>query len=105
MSTTGLDVFDNTIQKANLWLKEIMQDLGWENRHKAYEGMRVTLHTLRDRLPMGEAVDLGAQLPLLIRGVYYEGWVPAATPHKERHLEAFLSPIREYFGSLVFPGV
>ena len=95
--STGLDVFDTTIQKTNLWLKDLMQELGWEDRHKAYEGLRVTLQVLRDRLSVEEAAQLGAQLPLLLRGAYYDGWRPAGHPTKERHLEAFLAPIRAYF--------
>jgi uncharacterized protein (DUF2267 family) len=94
---TGLDVFDNTVQKTNLWLKDIMRELGWEDRHKTYEGMRVTLHTLRDRLTVEEAAHLGAQLPLLVRGVYYESWVPTGKPSKQRHIEEFLAPIRDHF--------
>lgn len=97
MSMTGLDVFDTTIQKTNHWLKEIMQELGWDDRHKAYEGMRVTLHTLRDRLTMAEMADLGAQLPLLVRGVFYESWVPTDQPRKARHVTEFLAPVCEYF--------
>jgi uncharacterized protein (DUF2267 family) len=95
--STGLDVFDTTLQKTNLWLRDIMDALGWDDRHKAWEGLRATLHALRDRLAMEEAVHLGAQLPLLIRGAYYDGWRPAETPHKERHLEAFLAPLRRQF--------
>jgi uncharacterized protein (DUF2267 family) len=30
------------------------------------------LHALRDRLTVEEASDLAAQLPMLIRGLYYE---------------------------------
>jgi uncharacterized protein (DUF2267 family) len=95
--STGLDVFDSTVQKTNLWLKDMMDTLGWDDRHKAWEGLRATLHALRDRLTVDEAVHLGAQLPLLVRGVYYEGWRPFATPHRERHLETFLAPIRTQF--------
>jgi uncharacterized protein (DUF2267 family) len=97
MSMTGLDIFDNTIQKTNLWLKDMMEELGWEDRHKVYQGLRVTLHALRDRLTVEEAVQLAAQLPLLVRGVYYEGWRPTGKPHKERHLEEFLAPIWAHF--------
>jgi len=50
MSTTGLEVFDTTVQKTNIWLRDIMQELGWEDRHKTYVGLRTTLHALRDRL-------------------------------------------------------
>jgi uncharacterized protein (DUF2267 family) len=93
----GLDIFDSTIQKTNRWLKDMLEELGWEDRHKAYQGLRVTLQALRDRLTVDEAVQLAAQLPLLVRGVYYEGWEPAGKPHKERHLEEFLAPIRAHF--------
>jgi uncharacterized protein (DUF2267 family) len=95
--STGLDVFDSTVQKTNLWLKELMQELGWDDRHKTYEGLRITLHTLRDRLTLEETAQLGAQLPLLVRGVYYEGWDPTYQPHKERHKEGFLAPIGQHF--------
>ena len=95
--STGLDVFDTTLQKTNLWLKDLMWELGWQDRHKAYEGLRLTLQALRDRLTIEEAAQLGAQLPLLLRGAYYEGWDPTGKPQKERHLAAFLAPIRAHF--------
>lgn len=90
MSQTGLDVFDSTLQKTSEWLKGLMEEMGWTDRHKAYLTLRAVLHALRDRLVVGEAADLGAQLPMLIRGFYYEGWRPAATPQKYRHKEDFL---------------
>jgi uncharacterized protein (DUF2267 family) len=95
--STGLDVFDRTVQKTNLWLTEIMETLQWDDRHKAYEGLRVTLHALRDRLTTDELAQLGAQLPLLIRGVYYEGWDPTSVPPKARHQDALLAPIEHQF--------
>ena len=73
---TGLDVFDTTVHKTHVWLNDIMQELGWEDRHKAYLGLRTTLHALRDRLTVEETAQLAAQLPMLIRGLYYEGWDP-----------------------------
>ena len=77
MSLTGLEVFDTTVQKTNEWLQEIMQELGTESRQQAYVALRATLHTLRERLPLEEMVHLGAQLPMLVRGIYYEGWSPS----------------------------
>jgi uncharacterized protein (DUF2267 family) len=91
MATTGLDVFDRTIHKTNAWLKELMQELGTESRHDAYVALRATLHTLRDRMPIEEVAQLGAQLPMLIRGMYYEGWDPTGKPTRERRLEGFLA--------------
>jgi uncharacterized protein (DUF2267 family) len=92
MSATGLEVFDNTLQKTNTWLREIMDELSTEDRHLAYEALRATLHALRDRLTVNEAADLGAQLPMLIRGLYYEGWRPSAK-HKA-DIGEFLTSIR-----------
>jgi uncharacterized protein (DUF2267 family) len=92
MSATGLDVFDQTLQKTNIWLKEIMEDLG-PDRQRAYHALRAVLHTLRDRLTVEEAAHLSAQLPLLVRGIYFEGWHPAHKPTTERSQEDFLEQV------------
>ena|SRR2546425_7417647 len=91
MSATGLDVFDTTLQKTNTWLNELMQELGWRDRRTAYVALKATLHALRDRLTVEEVAELGAQLPMLVRGFYYEGWDPTGKPLRERHREQFLA--------------
>ena len=82
MSATGLDVFDTTLHKTNIWLNDLMQVLGWPDRHKAYLALRATLHALRDRLTVEEVAQLGAQLPMLMR---------------VRHKEQFLARIEQEF--------
>ncbi len=92
------DVFDGTLQKTQIWLNDLMAELGWEEHpHKAYLALRTVLHALRDRLTVEEAVQLGAQLPMLVRGFYYEGWTPKGKPRKERHKEDFLAHIKDVF--------
>jgi uncharacterized protein (DUF2267 family) len=93
MSTTGLEVFDQTLQKTNIWLKDIMGQVG-PDRQRAYHALRAVLHTLRDRLTVEEAAHLSAQLPLLVRGIYFEGWHPAHKPSKERTQDEFLEQVK-----------
>jgi uncharacterized protein (DUF2267 family) len=107
MSTTGLPVFDTTVQETNLWLKAIMEGLHTDDRHLAYLALRATLHALRDRLGPENAVHLAAQLPMLVRGLYYEGWRLAASQTKERTRADFLEHLRSELprGSAIDPNV
>ena len=98
MSLTTITPIESTIHTTNSWLKELMEELGWENRQRAYHALGAVLHALRDRLTVAEAADLGAQLPMLIRGLYYEGWSPKGKPVKERRKEDFLAHIAVAFG-------
>ena len=84
---TSHDVFDNTIQKTQVWLNDLMSELDSEVQH---------IRKISN-LTVEEAIQLGAQLPMLIRGFYYEGWNLKGKPHKERHKEDFLDHIKKAF--------
>lgn len=94
MSTTGLEVFDKTIQTTNIWLDEIMQEMG-PDRQLAWHMLGAVLRTIRDRLPLNLAAHLGAQLPLIVRGTYFDHYKPEATPDRSRSLEQFLGKIAD----------
>ena len=95
MSANGLEVFDKTLETTHIWLKEIMADLG-PDRHVAWKVLSVVLHKLRDRLPLGLAAHLGCQLPLLIRGVYYDQFEPAKLPTQCDNREQFVAEVAEW---------
>jgi len=91
-----VDAFHTTLQKTGEWLRDICAVLDWDSDQRAYQALRAVLHMLRDRLPVAEAVHLGAQLPMLVRGFYYEGWTPADKPVKMSY-EEFLEGVASHF--------
>lgn len=92
MTETGLEAFDTTLQKTNLILKAIMDRFGWEDRRQAYDALRAVLHTLRNRLTPEHAAGFSAQLPMLVRGLYFDGWRVSEVPIKMNR-EEFLDEI------------
>ena len=80
MHRNSVSIIEGSVQSTNVWLKEIAEEIGEDDRADAYRVLRGVLHTLRDRLTVDEAAQFAAQLPELIRGIFYDGWNPSATP-------------------------
>lgn len=93
MGQHTLDVIAHTVQVTNVWLKELAEAMDWHDRHRSYRLLRATLHALRDWLPTNESAHLSAQLPMLVRGIYYEGWHPVQTPAHPRDRHAFFERV------------
>jgi uncharacterized protein (DUF2267 family) len=91
-----IKALENSLQKTKSWIKDIGQILNRDDPH-CYHALRAVLHALRDRLTVTEANDLASQLPLVLRGIYFENWRPECTPLHERSKEQFLQHIVDAF--------
>jgi uncharacterized protein (DUF2267 family) len=91
MSDRKLNIIDTTVEKTYEWLRDVREELHTDDNQVAYQILRAVLHALRDRLTVEEA----AQFPLLVRGIYYEGWRPAGKPLTLRSREEFFNYLHE----------
>lgn len=96
MSVTAIHNFEHAVHVANEWIKDLAAEPEVGSESQAYTILRVVLHALRDRLRVDEVAHLAAQLPMLVRGFFYEGWKP---PHDELRLpedsEQFFQSVAE----------
>ncbi|HEY7242806.1 MAG TPA: DUF2267 domain-containing protein [Xanthobacteraceae bacterium] len=91
---TGIEVLDASVRATRDWVEDLTRRLGWHDRARACRGLLAVLHALRDCLPREEAIYVGAQLPALLRGLYYEGWHPGRRPSSHSRA-AFLERITD----------
>lgn len=99
-AVTEAQLFRETVDKTNQWLRELSERLVWDEPRRVYGVLRTTLHLLRDRLPVNEAVELAQEFPLLIKGLYFENWKPSRTPNRNLDRKGFSEAMR-----LAFPDV
>lgn len=82
MPVTGLRAFDHTVQETNTWINEIAVLMDTSNHQLAYHCLRGVLFALRDRLPVDQVFNLAPQLPMLIRGLFFERYAVTGRPLK-----------------------
>lgn len=88
-----ISAVQKTNEKSNFVIKKLMDSGHFADENKAFSVLRGVMKALRDRLVPGEAIDLGTQLPALLRGFYFEGWT-MKNESKTRTKEGFLEDIR-----------
>tara|TARA_R110002094_G_scaffold89971_8_gene92656 strand:- start:147 stop:578 length:432 start_codon:yes stop_codon:yes gene_type:complete len=98
MTAQGLEVIDHTVHMTHEWINELAGRLDWRSKRSTLRLLRATLQQVRDHLLPDELAQFSAQLPLLIRGMFFEGWVPKRTPLKERRAEEFVEAIETRLG-------
>ena len=88
---------DRSVQHTMEWMHNIKEELGWDNDERIFEATKAVLHAVRDRLPIEESAKFSAQLPLVLKGVYYEQYDPTGKPLNIRSREEFLDLVRRGF--------
>lgn len=91
------------VETMQVWLKELKETGELADEAAAFSVLRAVLHQLRDRLTLEEAVDLGAQIPLMVRGLFFEGWQPHRVPRKVRSKTAFLDELSKDVLPFTYP--
>jgi uncharacterized protein (DUF2267 family) len=95
MSSATVDSIERTVHKTNEWLDQLAAELGTDDTREAWRVLRAFLQVLRERLTVDEAAQLAAQLPHLLRGVFYEGFDPSNEPERIRDRDEFLARFAE----------
>ena len=96
MSATGVDVFDRTLQTTHIWLNEIGEHPSLApDKQLSWHVLGAVLRAIRDNVPVELAAHFGAELPLLVRGAYYDQFRPEVQPRRLRSREAFLKAISD----------
>lgn len=98
MSAKGLEVIDRTVQDTHEWVNELTERLDWRHHKDALRLLRAVLHGVRDHLHVNELAQFSAQMPILLRGMLFEGWQPKKTPVRERHAVQFIERVEALVG-------
>jgi uncharacterized protein (DUF2267 family) len=96
-SKNHVSLFQKTLQKSEVWVAEMHTELEWMSADDVYHLLRATLQALRDQLSLSEAAHFSAQLPLLLRGTFYESWDPMGKAQANSKRE-FLELVRQKMG-------
>lgn len=86
-------------QQTQEWLNDLSDRNPFANKEQAYSMLRAVLHAVRDRLTAEEVAHLGSQLPMMVRGFYFEGWRPALAPNDFDTEDEFMDRVRSSLGT------
>jgi uncharacterized protein (DUF2267 family) len=76
MTATHLDLYDRTLNETNAWIDDVEYELETRDPKRAFQALRAVFHALREELSIEQNAQLSAQLPTLLRGIYFEAWKP-----------------------------
>lgn len=88
-----IGLFDSSVQESREWVADLAARLDLSDSHYALRGLTAVLHALRDELSVNQNAALAAQMPAMLRGIYFQEWKPLAFEPRHSSRDAFLERI------------
>jgi uncharacterized protein (DUF2267 family) len=83
--------------EANRFINEVAAELGDSSAWDMAGRVTIAVfHTLREKLTPEESFHLISQLPMILKGIYVDGWDPAKQVERTDTLEEFLQHLRDH---------
>lgn len=86
--------FEDNKKDATVLLQSVAQELNTEDMNQAGRIFRAVLHSIRDRLPLNEAIHFSSQLPIFWKGIYFDQYDPEKVPVNIRNAQEWVNYIR-----------
>jgi uncharacterized protein (DUF2267 family) len=84
-------------EEANSFFKEVAQELQIpEDTELAARVTTAVFHTLRERITVEESMHLISNLPMILKGIYVDGWKIMKHVYNADTLEEFLNEVRQH---------
>lgn len=73
--------FDKFTKDANRYIKNLATNLGHpEEKDRSMRLWRAVMHSIRDRIHIGESFQIIILLPMILKEVYVQGWIYSEKP-------------------------
>lgn len=91
-----IDLFDVGVRESQDWIQDVIRETGLDQR-RALQALRGVLHAIRDEVTVRQSGHLAAEMPTVIRGLYFEGWDPSRPSPMNHSPERFIARVRSQF--------
>lgn len=100
--------FEKFAQEAHEYVNFLATELGHpDEKERVLIIWRAVMHTLRDRIHMGESFQLFAPLPMILKGIYVEDWKFSEKPPKKfqtiEEMKDEVKAVQRQYGEEDFP--
>lgn len=100
--------FDKFAHEAHEYVNRLAEDLGHpEEKERVLMVWRAVMHTVRDRIHMGESLQVMDPLPMIFKGIYVQNWKFHEKPPLDydtiEEMKNQVKAVQEQYGEQEFP--